>query len=322
MPIDPRADSAAQLHIEELDPFAGSAAGRHHLQVLIRQLLDGTYLSMPALVISDGRERPRMVLVAGQHGNEWNGPWILHLLARRIKPEKVQGTLVILPLANPLAFNERRRVSSIDSVDLNRVYLGGTPRKPTEHLALLLWRSVFSRADYVIDLHSAGPGEYLPFAGAPGGSCLDLARSLNLEYIHTPGVTDGGFLVDYCLRAGIRSILIEVGGGRSLDHQYHDAVIEGLMNLMRSVGILPGEIVAGVEPYIFEHKELVPSPCAGFFCPEIALGDMVQDGDRLGVVSALLGAEETEIRAPRSGKVIYLRREPAVSEKESLVHLV
>jgi len=181
-----------QLHITELHSFAAHARGRHRLRLAVRQLSDGSLLTMPAAVLSDGTDRPRMVLVAGQHGNEWNGPWILHHLAGALNPDDVHGTLVLVPIANPLAFNEGRRVSVVDSIDLNRTYGGGRPRKPTEHLGALLWEGLFSRTDYLIDLHSGGPGEYLPFAATPFGNDLELARVLNLPFIHTPWPDETG----------------------------------------------------------------------------------------------------------------------------------
>ena len=173
-------DQFTQLHISQLAPFAKKAVGRHRLQLVVRQLRHGSSLTMPAIVISDGRDTPRMVLVGGQHGDEWNGPWILHQLAAALDPDDVRGTLIILPIANPLAFNEARRVSAVDNVDLNRTYGDGKPRKPTEHLGELLWVSLFSQTDYLIDLHSGGPGEYLPFAATPDGVDLDLAKALSV----------------------------------------------------------------------------------------------------------------------------------------------
>lgn len=315
-------DQSIQLPIHELDPYALRAVGRQRLQLVVRQLSDGSFLTMPAAVLSDGRDGPRMVLVAGQHGDEWNGPWILHRLANELDPDAVRGTLVILPIANPLAFNEGSRVSAVDSIDLNRTYGGGRPRKPTEHLGTLLWRSVFSQADYLIDLHSGGPGEYLPFVATPNGKDLELARALNLRFIHTPGQTKAGFLVNACQQAGVHAVLIEVGGGRSLDEQYHREVLDGLVNLMRAVGMLPGDPVLGPEPYVFERKDIVSAPCAGFFQPAVRLGQRVREGDLLGTITPILAAEGAEVRAPRAGIVLYLRREPSVGEQDSLVHLV
>jgi predicted deacylase len=310
------------LHISELDPFAQKAAGWQRLQLVVRQLSDGSFLTMPAAVLSDGRTNPRMVLVAGQHGNEWNGPWILHQVANMLEPRRVRGTLVILPIANPLAFNEGNRVPALDSIDLNRTYGGGRPRKPTEHLGQLLWESVFSRTDYLIDVHSGGPGEYLPFAATPEGKDLELARALNLPYIHVPDRTKWGFLVDTCQEAGIRAVLIEIGGGRSLDIHYHSAVTDGILNALRVLRMLDGDPIAGPEPYIFNTKYIVPAPTAGFFEPRVALGQQVRQGDQVATITPILARTPITVETPQAGLVLYRRREVAVGEQDSLFHLV
>lgn len=310
------------LHISELDPFAEHAAGRQRLRLVVRQLSDGSFLTMPAAVLSDGRNGPRMVLVAGQHGNEWNGPWMLHQLANTLNPDDIQGTVVILPIANPLAFNEGNRVPALDSIDLNRTYGGGRPRKPTEHLGVLLWESVFSRTNYLIDVHSGGPGEYLPFTATPEGKDLDLARALNLRFIHIPGQTKWGFLVDTCQEAGVHAILIEVGGGRSLDKQYHQAVMDGIINALRFVGILAGDPIRGPEPYVFQRKDIVSAPRAGFFQPAVELGERVRKGECVGSITPILAETTIEVTAPHDGIVLYRRREVAVGEQDSLVHIV
>lgn len=316
------AEQIRNISIQELDAFAIKASGRQILRVQVRQLGDGSYLSMPAAVISDGSHSPRMVLVSGQHGDEWNGPWILHHLTAMLEPDQVHGTLVILPLANPLAFNERSRVAALDGIDLNRTYGGGNPRKPTEHLGMILWELVFSKTNYLIDLHSAGPGIYLPFAATPNGKDLDFARALNLPFIHTPKTTKTDFLVDACQRIGIRAALIEVGGGRTLDRQYHQTVTDGLLNVMKEVGILDGDPTKGMEPYIFEHKYILSAPCAGFFTPSVKIGQKVSKGDHIGSVSSLLAGSEVRIQSPRDGLVIYLRREPAIEEQDSIAHII
>lgn len=315
-------DPAQWLPIDHLGDFAARAVGLQRRHLMVRQLRDGSFLTLPAAVISDGRDGPWLVLVSGQHGNEWNGPWILHRLIHVLDPEQIRGTAVILPIANPMAFNEGRRASLVDSIDLNRTYGGRAPRKPTEHLGAILWDSVFSRADYLIDLHSGGPGEYLPFASAVNGNELTLARALNLPYIHTPRTTKSGFLVDTCQQSGIHAILIEVGGGRSLDTQYHATVLDGLTNFMRTVGMLEGEPVLGPRPYVFDRKDIVPAPCAGFFHPAVELGQRVEEGQPLGAITALLSEESVEVPSPRAGIVLYLRREPVAGEQDSLAHIV
>jgi predicted deacylase len=116
--------------------------------------------------------------------------------------------------------------------------------------------------------------------------------------------------------------MVEVGGGHSLDTQYHPGVLDGLANFMRAVGILEGEPVSGPEPYVFGSKAIVSAPSAGFFQPGVHLGQHVQEGDPLGYITALLSEVSVEIPSPRAGTVLYLRREPVIGEQDSLAHIV
>lgn len=315
-------EQITNLHIARQSPFDIQDAGRHNLQLEALQLRDGSPLTMPAVMLSNGRQRPRMVLVAGQHGDEWNGPWVLHQLATTLNPEEVLGTILILPFANPLALYEARRVSAVDNIDLNRTYVSPSSRKPTEHLGDLLWKSIFSSADFLIDLHSGGPGEYLPFVAAPNGKDFELARALNLPFIQLPERTKAGFLVDACHQAGIRAVLVEFGGGRSLDRQHHRPVLDGLLNLLRSVDMLAGNPTSGEEPYVFRQKEIVSAPSAGFLDLAVELGQRVHKGELIGTITPILAETCIEVRSPREGIVIYLRRDLSVAEYDSLIHIV
>lgn len=310
------------ISMSEFQRFVEEVAGRQRVHLAMQGRLDGSSLSVPITVLRGPQPGPTMVLVSGQHGNEWNGPWILRQLAASLDPADLLGTVIAIPIANTLAFNEGMRVSSVDRVDMNRTYLGGVSRKPTEYLAEGLWKTIFSKADYLIDIHSGGPGVYLPFTATPGGKHLDLARSLNLPFIHTPEPGKNGFLVNACQENGIAALLIEVGGGHSLDREHHRPVQEGLVNLMRRVGTYSGSPTAGGDPRIFTEKTIVPAPAAGFFLSQVQLGQELVQGDMLGEIFPVLGDDALQITTPRAGVVLYLRRAPLLSEKASLVHLV
>ena len=47
---------------------------------------------------------PRVVIVAGVHGDELVGPHALVELAQELSPSELRGTVVLVPSANPLAF--------------------------------------------------------------------------------------------------------------------------------------------------------------------------------------------------------------------------
>lgn len=313
-------ENMTDLPITELETFIAHNRGRHVLRLKVYQLSYGAFLTLPCTVLSNGQEGPRLCLVAGQHGDEWNGVYLIHRLGQLLDPEEVRGTLILVPIANPLAFNEHRRMSSVDSVDLNRSYNIYTPRKPTEHLGLTLWKSVFTHTDYLIDLHGGGPGEYLPHVVIPWHGSLELASKLNTPYIHRTGNVVGS-LVYKCRQEGIQAFILEVGQGRSLNAPYFPQVRGGLLNFMRAIGMLSGPVQQSQEPRVFTEKELVPSPVAGFFETAVELGQRVGKGDLLGHVTPIFASHSTPVSAPRAGVILYLRQEQVVSERESLVHI-
>ena len=82
---------------------------------------------------------------------------MLQELAREIDPRELNGTLTIVPVANPQAFYAHTRRHPVDSVgDLNRSFPGNPNGTISERLADLLFREFVLRNDYVLSLHGWG----------------------------------------------------------------------------------------------------------------------------------------------------------------------
>src|SRR6185295_9940329 len=75
--------------------YASLAPGRHELRFAVATLADGSELAIPVTVLVGRRRRPRLVAIAGVHGNEFPGPLALVDLARRLDPAELDGTVVI-----------------------------------------------------------------------------------------------------------------------------------------------------------------------------------------------------------------------------------
>src|SRR5690242_1102898 len=74
---------------------------------------------------SVGRGKPVGLITAGVHGDEgpW-GSWAIHKLLEQTSPDDLQGTLRVVPVANPLAMEADARNAPLDMLDLNRVFPG------------------------------------------------------------------------------------------------------------------------------------------------------------------------------------------------------
>ena len=74
--------------------------------------------------------RPRVLLMAGNHGDEYEGEIALGRLIRRLDPARVRGEITILPMANVPAVMAARRRSPLDNGNLNRAFRARPAARP------------------------------------------------------------------------------------------------------------------------------------------------------------------------------------------------
>ena len=86
---------------------------------LVNHLPDGNPVSIPVQMICGERPGPRVVALAGVHGDELEGVRAIQSLMTEIDPAQLDGALLLIPVVNVMAFNACARRSPLDNVDLN-----------------------------------------------------------------------------------------------------------------------------------------------------------------------------------------------------------
>ncbi len=114
----------------------------------------GTRWETPYYAWESGRPGPTVVVVAGVHGNEPAGPRAAEAI-RHWPP--VAGTLIVVPRANKVSLQLRRRLLPTPSDrDLNRAFPRSPDERPRGELAKALWAFVCSRKPtWLVDLHES-----------------------------------------------------------------------------------------------------------------------------------------------------------------------
>jgi predicted deacylase len=140
---------------------------------------------------------PLALITAGVHGDEYEGPAAISSLAQLLSSDRVRGTIIAVPVANPAAFAAGTRINPEDGCDLARTFPGNSKAGPSEQLAAAIFGELAAPADYVIDLHSGGV-EYvfLPVAGfygepASGNPSFQAARKFGLRALWQLPETNG-----------------------------------------------------------------------------------------------------------------------------------
>lgn len=181
-------------------------------------------IKIPICHVRNG-DGPRVLLLAGVHGDEYEGELTLLKLIRTLKQEDIRGTVTILPAANIPAVMAARRRSPFDDGNLNRAFPGDAKGAPTERIAHFLETDLVPRHDILFDLHSGGTSmAHLPCAlieknadAALHAKSLAAMQALGMPYgfIANNG-PDTPTSIGAAFRAGIPSVSGEFGGGATV----------------------------------------------------------------------------------------------------------
>jgi predicted deacylase len=141
---------------------AGKQVGRLNLPNSVTRSAYGV-IPIPIAVIANG-EGPTLVLMAGNHGDEYEGQIVLGRLIRELEPADIRGRIIILPSTNLPAARAGLRVSPLDEGNLNRVFPGDPTGRPTHQIAHYIATELMAIADCFVDIHSGGASlDYVPF---------------------------------------------------------------------------------------------------------------------------------------------------------------
>jgi len=267
------------------------------------------------VIVVAGKEGrgPVAWLIACGHGDEFGGALALQRVAKALDPATIRGLVVLVPVANPPAFQAMRRVnpSPDDLMDFGDAF-PGRPRFATERIAekyTALWKA---HADFVVDLHTGGdhfvqhPFVIFTVTGTvPPDRMESLARMFGVPTLWRD--RDKVFASDITINVpamGIPSFLLEVGGGGVMERQQDARQAEFTLSFLRGVGVVPGDPLRPERINVIEKYRIVTPSRGGFFYPLVKPGDPVGEGAALARIVDVYGDEVEVLRSPVGGAIV------------------
>lgn len=256
---------------------------------------------IPVICIRNG-DGPTALLIAGSHGDEYEGQVALARLSREIEGADVRGRIIIVPSLNLPAVEAGRRVSPLDDGNLNRSFPGNPIGAPTAMIAHYVGTVLLPMADFVIDLHAGGRStNYVPCALIrSGGSAEEKNRLIELATAFGAPVTSisdgsggGGAttLSAVAQELGVPALTAELGGCATLSRTGTALAEQGLRRVLKLSGMLPEANTDTGPPTRFMRVSgrgaFVYAMRKGMFEPAADLGDVVQPGQVAGVIHAV-----------------------------------
>lgn len=303
---------------------------RANFAVPVLSDLDGSEIALHIHVVAGDSPGPTLALATVLHGGEWQALEVSLAMIDRTMPESLAGNLVVLPIANPIAFasGTRNILDESDSPDLNRSF-GGEQAWLADQLGRAITDHVLSQADAVIDFHSGLWGATMGSVTcgrdysdpAVSARSYELARAFGQAHVRRgdlatrfPGPKS---MVGYAGQVlGIPGIISEIGGagfGTELEQGWLQQNVAGVQGVMREMGMLDGVPAICERITVFDAVRRVNPSTGGMVEPIFPADGMMRDevakGDLLGRVWSPYTFEVLEeLRAPVRGLVDMVPR--------------
>jgi predicted deacylase len=287
------------------------------------------YTSAPVvlpLVVQRGREDgPTMFVSAALHGDEIIGVEIIRRLLRMPAFKDLKGTLLAVPIVNTLAFLHQSRYLP-DRRDLNRSFPGSRSGSLAARLANLFLKEIVDRSDFGIDLHTGAihrPNLPQIRGDLSNPETLRLCRAFGIPLLLNSEPTEGT-LREYTTKKGVPVVLYESAEALRFDEVCIRIGVQGVLNILYEVGMLErpkGTRKSTEEPVIAKSSTWARSPSSGVLRSQVALGDVVNEGQRLGIVGDPLSEAEEPVESPATGVIIGRLNLPLVHEGDALFHI-
>src|SRR5882724_6701159 len=117
---------------------------------------------IPVTTIRGAGPGQTLALIAGNHGYEYPPILALQRLRTLIDPAKLNGTIIMVHVANMPSFLGRTvYFSPVDGKNLNRVYPGKPDGTVSDRIAYAITKHVIEKSDFVLDLHCGDGNESL-----------------------------------------------------------------------------------------------------------------------------------------------------------------
>ena len=327
---------------KSFDPWK---VGRNEKQFGYVDVIDNVSarFNMPVGVVRGKKDGPTIVVTGGLYPTEYCGVESASRLYQLVNPVELSGTFITIPVINMSSFQFRAPMnlrstgmSPIDRGLINSSFPGDPNGKPTQVLAHKVFE-ILKKADYHVDFR----GGDLPESHLVHTICnqigkkevdekaMEAAKAFGFELI-LPGAPDightsPGTMVYEAMNAGCASIISESGLGfreQPLE-EFIELHVWGTVNLMKHIGMLEGEPEKPKNQRFLDMTWYrVVSPVPGIFHAIADYGDILKEGQVIGLMKNLDGSVLAEVKSPIDGVVHTMYPKRVVHVNESLYTLL
>lgn len=307
----------------EIGPIRVRPGQAKAVSLPITRLVTGADVDLPVRVVHGREDGPTVWVDAAIHGDEAVGVEVIRQVLADIDPKSMRGTLIAIPIVNVLGFMTGDRYLP-DRRDLNRSFPGSARGSLASRIAHLMMTEVVAKCDVGIDLHTGSDRRTnLPQirADLEDDRTRELAEAFAAPVMLHAKIRDGS-LRAAAREAGATVLLYEAGEAWRMDAWAIDAGVRGVRRVLAALGMTePVDEDPPAPSQASYRSSWVRARGTGMLHLEVALGEHVTEGQRIGGLFDSFGKRVRLVHAERTGVVIGRTEAPVVNSGDAVVHV-
>lgn len=310
--------------VEHLDLSSITQNSKQYFKLNLIENALGDSWHIPVMV-AKGKPGKTVGVTAAIHGNELNGIPTIHSLWKKIDVNKLNGTIIFVPVTNTPGFLNGTR-EFYDGRDLNRLMPGKKSGTSSERYGFALIEKLAQYFDYHFDLHTASEGRINSFyirANLEYSITKKLAHILSPQIIvNHPGVK-GSFRLA-CEKMNIPSLTIELGDPNLFQLHHIKPAYYGLLKVFYELGLIDDFDEKNGDkqsPFVCRNSYWMYAKQGGILQVYPELIEEVKKGQKIALITNVFGEKVTEIKAKHDGIVIGKATYPVCQEGSRVVHI-
>ena len=299
-----------------------SAGKRMRLELPIGNLMSGTPVALPLIVVHGKKDGPVVWISAAIHGDEICGVEIIRQVLDAVNAPSMAGTIIAAPVVNVHGFNTNDRYLP-DRRDLNRCFPGSKRGSLASRIAYLFMKEIVKRSDVGIDLHTGADLR----TNLPQIRCdIDHAPTLALaEEFGSPIIIDArlrdGSLRQAAVEEGKIMLLFEGGEASRFDPAAIAGGVAGVLRTLNHMGVTDLEVPIGQRSLYSRSTSWSRASKSGIVHLDALLGELVIAKQQLATIYDPFGKVLGKINAKHDGIVIGHTQAPLVNRGDALSHV-
>lgn len=291
-----------------------------------------TYM-VPIISYKNG-DGPIALVLAGNHGDEYEGQFAAQDLSHNLNLNEVTGQIIIIPCLSQNASKNGTRLWP-DGTNFNRIFPGDANGSVPSKIAYYLSTYLFPKVDIVFELHSGGRGhQFIPCSHMVWSKNLQQREKMiksmksfntthHLVFPEQPGTDPACLLSGFVERLGKEIITTELGGAGYATYERTQIAKQGLQNGLRYFKVLKGSSMTreelGLSPPIYldlrSPKAYHLASHNGLYENLKGCGDSVESGEVIGYIHDMDHPDTPafKICAQQSGTIGVMRGFPRVN---------